>query len=118
MDGIDMAQEDCNCDYGCIGQSCICIYDYETGICYVACGPPITVEADEVVPLDRTVNIDTRNTDLASLAEFINAVSEADLLIRVADIRKPITMRMKGVPLREVVDSAGLADAGHSRSAG
>ena len=103
----------CDCDTHCsTSTSCMCVFTHDDGICQCECTGPIVVTHSAATRpkkgLDTQVDVCARGADLATVAEFISRICNADLLIPAAKAKTAVSLELKNVSVAYVIEKVGL----------
>jgi hypothetical protein len=109
-----VGSNECDCDHLCAGRpGCIAIWVDDKGECWLVCpGRGVAPESPQgkIVkrPLDTKINLSVKEATLASIASFIAARCEGELLIPASRLDEAITLTAKNLTLRAAAAKLGL----------
>jgi len=106
-----MGPNECDCDHMCAGHpQCMAIWVYDKDQCWYTCTGAAAPPTDTPVKrsLDIEINLSVKEATLASIASFIAARVEGELLVPASRLDEKITFSAKKLTLREAVTKLGL----------
>lgn len=102
----------CLCDDICPGGPCACIGDCDTGECIICdCGRIQVVMAERTLSVGDSVDFCVHDKELGEVAELIHRVTKVDILVPVSEMRKSVSLTLKGVPVEDGLKELGLVPA-------
>jgi hypothetical protein len=97
----------CDCSSECPEfTDCTCVYFHKKGECVCTCQG--TLHEREVLKAEDEVNFSVRDTELGAVAEFVNQLAEAEVLIPASQMRNSVSVELEYVTFADALKEVGL----------
>lgn len=96
------------CKIECSGNSCACIYVYQTDSCNCECFEPENEPSGGRFGLGTKVDISVNGLSLQRVAARLDGLVSRDVLLPAARANRKVRLKMTGVSVAKVIKTLGL----------